>query len=311
MNTKPDILLVGTGAVGSYYSGRLFQAGARISTLCRSDYDVVEKKGITVHSVNGDFHFMPANVIRTIDEYDHKPDYIIIATKVLPGISLPSLIGSKICPQTAIVLLQNGIDIEEPVAAAFPANEIISAIAFISVSRPEYGVIDHRDYGRLVIGSYPSGSSDKTARLAEVFKQAGVRCDIDLDIIEARWRKLMWNAPFNPLSVLCGGADTREMMESEQIVSIATNIMKEILVLAALSGHRINSSVINSIITDTRAMAPTRTSMLQDYERKRPLEVEAILGNTVHIARRNNVSTPHLDTLYALLKLCDSKNRTE
>ncbi len=303
------MLLVGTGAVGGYFAGRIAQVGARVSALCRSDYDIVKEKGITVKSVAGDFNFKPAEVIKSIDEYGHEPDYIIVATKVLPEINIHALIGPKVYPQTSIVLLQNGIDIEEPVAAAFPGNEIISAIAFVSVSRPGSGLIIHRDYGRLIIGTYPSGASDRTARLAEIFQLAGVRCDIDRDIITARWRKLMWNAPFNPLSVLCGGADTREMMESEQVVSIAVNTMKEIMALAALSGHPVNDSSINTIIRDTRNMAPTKTSMLQDYESKRPLEVEAILGNTVRIARRHNVPTPHLDTLYALLEAADRKNR--
>lgn len=309
MKKKTEILLVGTGAVGSYYAGRLAQAGASVSALSRTDYDVVKEKGIAVRSVSGDFHFMPAEVIRTIDEYSREPDYIIVATKVLPEISIPSLIGSKVSPRTAIVLLQNGIDIEGPVSEAFPGNEIISAIAFISVSRPEFGLIVHKDFGRLIIGNYPSGASDRTAVLAEMFHQAGVRCDIDQDIIAARWRKLMWNAPFNPLSVLCGGADTREMMESEQVVTLATGIMNELIILASLSGHTVHASVINTIMTDTRAMAPTKTSMLQDYEKKLPLEVEAILGNTVRIARRHDVATPHLDTLYAVLKLADCINR--
>jgi 2-dehydropantoate 2-reductase len=309
MNTKPDILLVGTGAVGSYYAGRLHQAGARVSVLCRSDYDIVKKKGIAVQSVAGDFDFKPAEVLKTIDEYSRVPDFMIIATKVLPEINIPSLIGSKVGRETVIVLLQNGIDIEEPVAKAFPDNVLISAIAFISVSRPEYGLIDHKDYGRLIIGIYPSGASDHASLLASLFKQAGVRCDIDQDIITARWRKLMWNAPFNPLSVLCSGADTREMMESEPLVTIAVEIMKELMILAACTGHPVSASVIDSIISDTRSMAPTRTSMLQDYESRRPLEVEAILGNTVRIARRHEVSIPHLSTLYALLTIVDRKNR--
>ncbi len=309
MTLNSNILLVGTGAVGSYYAGRLAQAGARISTLCRSDYDIVKERGITVRSVAGDFHFKPVEVLKTIDAYDLEPDYIIIATKVLPEINIPSLIGKKVCPGTVIVLLQNGIDIEEPIAAAFPDNEIISAIAFISVSRPEFGLINHKDYGRLVIGTYPSGASDKVSRLAALFEQSGVRCHIDHDIITARWKKLMWNAPFNPLSVLCGGADTKEMMESEPIVTLAIDTMKELMILAALSGHQVNISVIDSILTDTRAMAPTITSMLQDYENKRPLEVEAILGNAVRLARRTGVPTPRLDTLYALLQLADKQNR--
>jgi 2-dehydropantoate 2-reductase len=306
-----NIVLVGTGAVGSYYGARLAQAGARVSALCRSDYDIVNKKGITITSISGDYHFKPMEVVHNIEEYSLDPDYIIVATKVLPEIHVPDVIRKKVSAQTSIVLLQNGIDIEEPVVSAFPDNELISAIAFISVSRPEFGLIDHKDYGRLVIGRYPSGSSGKIAQLAGLFRKAGVPCEIESDIISARWRKLMWNAPFNPISVLAGGADTREMIESTPTQILARAVMEEVLILAEKAGHPVPQSSIDTIINDTRSLTPTRTSMLQDYEQKRPMEVEAILGNAIRIAKRHAVSVPHIESLYGLLTLIDKKNRRQ
>ncbi len=306
---KQDILLVGTGAVGSYYGARLAQAGSRVSVLCRSDYEAVKKNGITITSVAGDYQFNPVQVIRDAGEYGEKPDFIIVATKVLPEINVPDLIKKAVYPATSIVLLQNGIEIESPVAAAFPDNEIISAIAFISVHRPAFGVIAHMDYGRAIIGRYPSGTSEQIEALARRFRSAGVPCDIDHDIVAARWRKLMWNAPFNPISVLCGGATTAEMTGSEPTLKLAVAVMTEIAALAEKAGHPVPASAIDKIVADTRSMAPTRTSMLQDYELRRPMEVEAILGNTVRIAHRLNVPVPHCESLYGLLKLADEKNR--
>jgi 2-dehydropantoate 2-reductase len=304
-----NILLVGTGAVGSYYGARLAQAGVHVSALCRSDYDIVKKKGITIKSVSGDYHFKPEAIVRSIEEYRIDPDYIIVATKVLPEINVPDMIRKKVSPLTSIVLLQNGIDIEEPVASAFPENELISGIAFISVSRPEYGLIDHKDYGRIVIGRYPSGGSGTIDLLAGLFRKAGVPCEIESNIIAARWRKLMWNAPFNPISVLAGGADTREMIESMPTYMLARAVMEEVLILAKKTGHPVPQSSIDTIINDTRSLAPTKTSMLQDYEQKRPMEVEAILGNALRIAQRHAVSVPHIESLYGLLTLIDKKNR--
>jgi 2-dehydropantoate 2-reductase len=304
-----NILLVGTGAVGSYYGARLAQAGARVSALCRSDYAVVKKNGIAIKSISGDYQFNPVKVVRTVEEYKADPDFIIVATKVLPEINIPDMIRKKVSPLTSIVLLQNGIDIEGPIASAFPENELISAIAFISVSRPEYGLIDHKDYGSILIGGYPSGSSDKIELLAGLFRKAGVPCEIENDIIAARWRKLMWNAPFNPISVLAGGADTREMIESAPTLIVARAVMEEVRSLAEKTGHPIPPAGIDKIINDTRSMAPTRTSMLQDYDQKRPMEVEAILGNAMRIAQRHAVPVPHIESLYGLLTLMDKKRR--
>lgn len=306
---KRSILLIGSGAVGSYYAARLAQAGAHVAVLCRSDHDVVKKQGITVTSVSGDYHFTPEAVIRSAVEFGSQADYIIVATKVLPEINVPELIKPAVSPATAIVLLQNGIEIEEPVAAAFTGNEIISAIAFISVYRPEYGIIHHMDYGRIVLGRYPSGASNKTDALALLFRNAGVPCDVNQDIVSARWRKLMWNAPFNPISVLAGGATTAEMVESEPTRKVAVEIMREIAALAEKAGHPIPPSSIDAIIADTKAMAPSKTSMLQDYERGRPMEVDAILGNTIRIAHRLQVPVPYCESLYGLLSLADLKNR--
>ncbi|MBN1496243.1 MAG: 2-dehydropantoate 2-reductase [Spirochaetes bacterium] len=308
---KLNILLIGSGAVGSYYAARLSQAGARVSVLCRSDYDIVKKQGINVTSVSGDYHFTPEAVISNAGEYGSQADYIIVATKVLPEINVPELIKPAVSPATAIVLLQNGIEIEEPVAAAFTDNEIISAIAFISVHRPEYGIIQHMDYGRIVLGMYPSGTSGKADALARLFRNAGVPCDVNPDIVSARWGKLMWNAPFNPISVLAGGATTAEMVESEPTRKVAVEVMKEIAALAEKAGHPIPVSTIDTIITDTKAMAPSKTSMLQDYERGRPLEVDAILGNTIRIAHRLQVPVPYCESLYGLLSLADSINRVK
>jgi len=153
---KIKVLLYGSGAVGSFYAGKLFQAGASVSVVSRSDFDVVKNHGISVKSVLGDFHFTPDRVLKNGVEYNDNADFIIVATKVLPEIDIYNLIKDSVKPGSSIVLLQNGIDIERPVVEKFPDNEIISALAFICVSRTEYGVIEHQDYGRIIQADYPT-----------------------------------------------------------------------------------------------------------------------------------------------------------
>ena len=308
---KPKILVVGTGAVGGYYAGRLAQAGAHVSALCRSDYAIVKQQGINIRSISGDFHFIPQTVVSDITDYEFEPEYILIATKVLPEVNIPEIVKKKVFSHTAIVLLQNGIEIEEPIASSFPNNEVISAIAFIAASRPSYGVIEHQDFGRIILGKYPAGSSERIERLAQLFKMAGVPCDIEKNIIAARWKKLMWNASFNPISVLGGGINTREMTESETTIHLLKEVMYEIIAIAEKSGYVLPQALVEKNIRDTKTSAIFKTSMLQDFERKNPLEVEAILGNAIRIAVRNNVPVPHIKTLYALLKLIDTKLRTK
>ena len=308
--SQPRILVVGTGAIGGFYGGKLAQAGARVATLCRSEYEVVSANGITVNSVLGDFRFRPEKVIRNVNEYGPPPDYILVGLKVLPEIETAEIIGDAVGPETAVVLLQNGVEIEEPVAQAFQNNEIISGLAFICVTRTEPGHIDHIDFGRLIIGRYPSGTSVKVKALSNLFQQVGVSCAVTEDVVTARWRKLVWNAPFNPISVLGGGADTKAMVENQESLNLARRVMEEICRIAEAAGHPLPPEVVQENIDGTREMTPYRTSMLIDYEEGRPLEVEAILGNALKVAKRHGVSAPHIQSLYGLLKLVEMKNRS-
>ncbi|MGB6279160.1 MAG: 2-dehydropantoate 2-reductase [Syntrophobacteria bacterium] len=308
---KPRILVVGTGAIGGFYGGTLAQAGAVVSTLCRSDYELVKSKGITVTSTLGDFHFTPEKVIRDLGEYGPPPDYILVGLKVLPEIDTAAIIKEVVGAETAIVLLQNGVEIEEPVARAFPDNEIVSGLAFICATRTSPGHIDHTDFGRVVIGRYPAGKSVKADELARLFKEAGLKCELTEDAVTARWRKLVWNAPFNPISVLGGGADTKTMMENPESLELARKVMEEVCLIAAAAGHPLPEEIVQQNIDGTRAMAPYKSSMLVDFEAARPMEVEAILGNGLRVAKRHGVSAPHIESLYGLLKLVDKKIREQ
>lgn len=307
----PRILVVGSGAVGGFYGGKLAQTGARVATLCRSDYEIVRVRGIQVKSIHGDFHFTPEKVIRGVTEYGSPPDYILVGLKVLPEINTPEIIKQVVGPDTAILLLQNGIEIEEPVAQAFPQNEIISGLAFICVTRIGPGHIDHIDFGRLVIGRFPKGSSARVENLANLFSNGGVPCDITEDVITARWRKLVWNAPFNPISVLGGGVDTKNMVENSESLKLARQVMDEVCRIAEAVGHPLPEGVTQENIDGTRRMTPYKTSMLVDFEAGRPMEIEAILGNALRVAKRHGIAAPHLESLYSLLKLVEIKTRTQ
>lgn len=304
-----NILVVGTGAVGSYYGGKLFKAGAKVSTLCRSDYEQVKSNGIKINSVNENYVFTPQDVIKDSKDYKEDADYVIVATKVVQDIDIVNILRPVIKKNTSIVLIQNGIDVEMPIVEAFPENEIISGLAFICVSKVGKGEILHQDYGKLVIGKYPYGKSEKIEKLNKLFNTSEFICTIDEDIISARWRKLVWNAPFNPISVIGGGINTKEMLADKEMYRLVKNVMIEVVSLAQKLGHNLNEKLVEDNINNTLKMAAYKTSMLLDFENKRPLEVEVILGNPIRLARKIDFSVPYMESLYALLKIIDIKNR--
>jgi 2-dehydropantoate 2-reductase len=303
-----NVLVVGTGAVGSFYGGKLAEAGASVSAVCRSDYEYVKENGISVKSVDGDFIYRPVEVVKSVSDYSKTPDYIVVATKVLPNINVVEMIRLKVGKNTTIVLLQNGIDIEKPIQDAFPDNEIISGLAFICVFRTGMGQICHQDYGRIVIGSYPKGMTEKLKNLHKLLNNAGVQCTMDENVVSARWKKLIWNAPFNPISVIGGGINTETILNNKESLNFVKKIMAEVVALANTYGCELSDDLIDSNIEYTFSMKPYKTSMLLDYENKRPMEVEAIIGNAVRLARGIDFKVPNLEAVYAILLLLSENN---
>jgi len=275
--------------------------------LFSSDYDILQRQPYKIRSCHGDFDFKPVQVVKKADEFVGRPDFIIVATKVLPDTDTVELIRGAVCENTAIVLMQNGVEIEAPVAVAYPENEIISALCFICSGRTEPGCIHHQDYGHLVIGSYPYGKTEKVVQLGKLFSNANVQCEVSENAVQARWKKLVWNAPYNPISVIAGGADTKMIMDNPNTSKLVRDIMEEVYTIAIAVGARFEHEVIQHNIDATLNMRPYKPSMLLDYEAGREMEVEAILGNAVKAARRSGVCTPHIDSIYAILQLANSK----
>lgn len=300
-----QVLIVGTGAIGGFYGALLARAGAEVAVVCRSDYDLVRQAGIHVRSPLGEWTFSPIAVYRHAGEVETPPDYAILCTKVLPGIDRAELVRSALGPNTAVTLIQNGVEIEAELAENFPDHELISGLAFVCVSRTGPGQVWHQAYGNLVFGNFPHGISRKVEALCAAFNRAGVRAKATADIVTARWQKCVWNAPFNPLSVLSGGLYTSDILENQE--NFVRQLMGEVCAIAAATGHPLPADVIDQNIQSTHQMPPYKTSMLLDFEAGRPMETEAILGQAVRAACREGIQVPHLESVYALMKLRELK----
>lgn len=298
-----NVLIIGTGAVGSFYGSLLARAGAEVAVLARSDYHAVRLNGIRIRSDSsfGEYRFIPSAVVSSARELQDPPDYVLLCVKVVDGLDRTALLRDVLGPATRIVLLCNGVEIEEEIAAAFPDHELISGLAFICVTRTAPGEIHHQAYGRIALGTYPSGLSHAARALCAAFEASGIPCVASEDIVAARWQKCVWNAAFNPLSVLSGGLDTRTILNEQE--GFVRTVMAEVCQLAAALGHPLPPDIIDTQVASTKDMRPYHTSMLLDFEAGRPMETEAILGNAVRAARRVNLPVPRLESVYALMKL--------
>ncbi len=298
------ILIIGTGAIGGFYGALLAKSGADVSVVCRSDYDTVKKQGYSIQSDElGEWTFMPSQIVKSAADFKGLADYIILCTKITPEVNRTLLIRDAVSENTCIIFIQNGVEVEQELLAVFPNNEVISGLAFICCNRVQPGVIHHLAYGKLTLGNLNSrpGKTGKAQHLCDLINQAGIESIISDNIISSRWLKCLWNVSFNPLSVLSEGLSTQEILNSQE--KLVRNIMQEVCNIAEACGHPLPTDSININIQNTYAMPPYKTSMLLDYEKHQPMEIEAILGNTVRAAQREQVACPTIDALYALMQL--------
>jgi 2-dehydropantoate 2-reductase len=303
MSTQASqVLIVGAGAIGAFYGSLLAKAGAEVSVVCRSDYETVKKSGFRIESAEqGDYHFMPKQVLKDVRDYQGTADYVLLCTKVLPSMDRAALLRPVAAPQTALVFIQNGVDIEREMLAAFPGREVVSGLAFICSNRLGPGRIAHLAYGRLALGNLPGSVSAKTRELCRLFRHAGIECEATENIVAKRWLKCVWNAPFNPLSVLSDGLSTAEILGTEE--PFVRHIMQDVCRIASAQGYPLPADAVDRNIEMTYSMPPYKTSMLLDYEQGRPLEIEAILGNALRAAERAHVPCPYLESVYASVRL--------
>lgn len=315
----PRILLLGPGSIGAVYLFQLQQAGCIVTAVCRSNYDVVKEHGFRLDSVRfGKQTYRPHKTVREVSECSGEVfDYVLVCTKSFPG-SKPSLADMIECvlagrPQTAIVLAQNGIDIEAEIAEAFPDNPILSGVVYCPAIQTSPGFIEYPEMLSLLeLGTYPANAPahHKTTAVAfaELMVRGGGGAEVLEDVQTARWAKLLMNAAWNPICALTLCTDGEFLLTSEPFApQLVWGIMLEIIDLAAKMGVTgITEDVAKKKLAISQKRAETGTgremSMLQDVKQGRPFEVEAIVGNTVRLGRQHGVPMSRLETIYALLK---------
>jgi 2-dehydropantoate 2-reductase len=303
MNKKPSILIVGAGAIGSFYGAILKKAGCSVSAVLRSDYNAVRAQGIRITSPLGDLSYVPDHVYRDGDLPEETPDFLILCVKVLPGVDRVALVAPWMGEKTRLVLIENGLDIEKELADAYPQNPLISCLAFIAASRTESGVVEHKAYGKLVMGRYPEGIDEGCRALSQLFLDGGIKSDLTERVVSERWRKCLWNTPFNPLSVIANGADTLTMLDTTGGEELVRAMMREVMEVAVAEGYPMDEALIDQNIDNTRKMPAYKNSMALDYLNDRPIEREAVLGNVVALAKRHGIAVPHLNTVLVTLKM--------
>ncbi len=304
--------IIGTGAIGGFYGAKLQQLGMDVHFLLHSDYEQVCQQGLSIESPTGDFTLFP---VQAYNNPQKMPacDVVIVALKTTQNPFLPQLLPPVLKENGVVLVLQNGLGIEPNVAEIVNAKRVIGGLCFICSNKIGKGHIRHLDYGLITMGEYqenyqPGGITSRMQQIAEDFNNAGIPVELSENLLLARWKKLVWNIPYNGLSVVLN-AKTDELMNAPDSRILVQHIMEEVVKGAKGCECHISEKFIQKMLNNTEKMKPYLTSMKLDYDSKRPLEIEAIIGNPLRMASKKGIHLPYIEMLYRQLKFLDFKNR--
>lgn len=279
--------IIGSGAIGGYYGGKLARAGRDVHFLFYSDFEYIQEHGLSVDSVDGDFVVNPIKAYKATTEMP-KCDVVLVCLKTTNNHLLKTLLPPIIHPNTLVVLIQNGLGLEADVAKDFPHLAIAGAMAFICSNKIGKGHINHLDQGSINIGSYSCKDTLLLEQVKDDFGNSGVNCNI-VDLMSARWKKLIWNIPYNGMTVLLN-TTTDQLMKDPNTRSLIRDMMIEVIQAAnsiLQDQFLIEETLADTMLKTTDRMAPYSPSMKLDFDHKRPLEIEYIYDRPISEARQH------------------------
>lgn len=296
--------VIGAGAVGGFYGARLAHAGAEVHFLLRGDFEQVSAHGLKVESKDGDFS-LPAPHIHRSAETIPPCDVVLVALKAVDNPALADVLPGLVTPGTTVALFQNGLGAEDDVARWCRPRAILGGLCFICSHKPGPGHIRHLDYGRVTLAAWSAdgraaGSTPEQAALAQDLETAGLPVQCEEDLLLARWKKLMWNIPFNGLCVLLQ-TSTRELMDDPGARNLVRDLMEEVRDGARSMDRNVPAEFVDDMMAYTQSMVAYQPSMQLDFEAGRPMEIEAIYGRPLAAAARHGTRLPRIGMLHRAL----------
>lgn len=297
--------VIGAGGVGGYFGGRLAYSGRQVCFLLHSDYEYVCKHGLRIDSCRGDF---VVNPVRAYCSPEDLPvcDVVLVALKTVNNALLPSLLSRVAGPDTLVVLIQNGIGMEGDLQEAMPGLQIAAAMAYICTAKTGPGHISHMDLGSLTIANYSCRDQTRFEALVQDFKESGVETSV-AEYNLARWRKAVWNMPFNGMTVALD-TSTDALLSNPATRTLIYEQMLEIIGAANACGVTgLDPSYADKMMELTYKMNPYKPSMKLDYDCGRPMEIEYLYSRPLALAAAAGCPMPRLQMLEAQLRFLSNK----
>ena len=301
------ILIMGAGAVGLFYGARLQQAGEDVYYCARGEnLRVLREHGLEVKSFQGDFNLQ---VKATDDPREFAPyELILFCVKSYDTIATARLLDGCLAEGGAVMTIQNGVENEAALCTVLPRESVMGGNARVGAELTAPGKLLHTASGIIEFGELDGSETPRAQRMAEAFKRAGVFGQFTRDLKSVRWKKLMGNNGTNTVSALAR-CTLGEMFADPESDALVLRLINETAMVGRAEGAKISDEDVEALYNVARNFSNAsaiKTSTLQDLERGKRLEYDAISGAVVRAARRHGLSVPATETVHALLKLLDA-----
>lgn len=299
--------IIGTGAIGGYYGAKLAQAGKDVHFLLHSDYEYVKEHGLQIDSCDGSFHLSKVNAYSRPKDMP-VCDVVLVCLKSVNNHMLPSLLPPVVGEKTLVVLIQNGIGLEADMQEMFPDTWIAAGLAFICSAKTHPGTINHQCYGYINIGNFSCPQQELIDSVISDFREAGVEAN-EVEYNEARWKKAVWNMPFNGMTVALN-TQTDVLLAHPSTLQLIRDQMMEVAHAARACGVKnIGESFVDKMIYNTIHMTPYSPSMKLDYDFHRPMEIDYIYTRPIEEAKKAGYKMEKLDMLEKQLRFLQDNNK--
>jgi len=294
--------IVGTGAVGGYFGGKLAKAEFEVVFLSRGEtLKVIGKQGLTVNSLGETFTIKDA-VFTENASHLKDCDLILFTVKSYDTKSTIDQIKKQIKAEAIILTPQNGISNDRMLAREFGTKRIIPAFAKIGVGMPKPGYIEHTGLGILSFGEYDGKKTARIKSIADLLKRADIQYELPDDIQAARWRKFIWNSTFNMICLLTQ-QPVDIILDNKRTYDLCVSTIKEIEKIALAEGVDFQGEdVVEKRVELARALGHFKPSTLEDFEKGKKLEIDIFTGEVMRLSEKQNIAVPINKVLYALLQ---------
>lgn len=312
MNAAPRIGIIGSGAIGGFYGLMLARAGFDVHFLLRSEFAAVASRGLRLNSaLHGTLQLDNVQAYQSAADMP-LCDWLLVGAKTTSNAELAPLICQAAAPGAKVVLLQNGLGVEEELRPLLPDTlHLLGGLCYICAHRSAPGVIEHQALGGVNLG-YHSGPADSESRQllleqgTNLFTTAGLDSSAMPDLTQARWQKLVWNVPYNGLAVLLNSATTALMGNADSRALIEA-IMQEVVDAAGACGYQLPAGFSGKLLSATDRMPDYLPSMYHDFALQRPLELHAIYAAPLAAAAQAGCAMPRTEMLYQTLRFLEQR----